>query len=98
MTLEDRPNTVASTYFDASTGTDLATTIVYAVAEAEDVPPEALGGPPLYDQVDPDGLERALFHERAESARDRTATFPYRGYRVRVRGDGRVAVVERGGA
>jgi len=92
----DEPTTVASTYFDRSRGTDLATTIAYAVAEAEGVSPESLE-PPLYDSVDPEGLERALFHARSDAARARTAAFPYHGYRVRVRGDGHVRVVDTAG-
>lgn len=86
--------TVASEYVDRPGSTDLATAIVCAVADAEGVPPESLDDSPVYDRVDAEHLEKALFHDRAGNPRDRMAAFRYRGYRVRIRGDGHVRVVD----
>jgi hypothetical protein len=90
----DAPGVVAGAYFDPARGPGLGTTIVRAVAEADGVAPEALGGPPLYDRIDAEHLEKALFNSRASGSRGVTVAFSYRGYRVQVHGDGYVRVVD----
>jgi methyl coenzyme M reductase gamma subunit len=88
------PGIVAGTYFDRARGPDLGTTIVRVVAEAEGVPPDALDGPPLYDRIDADHLEKALFDPRTDGPRQVTVVFSYHGHRIRVRGDGHVCVLD----
>ena len=93
----DGPTVAASAYFDRVRGVDLATTITRAVAEADGVAAESLDGPPLYHRVDADHLEKAMFDPRTDESGQTTATFFFRGYRVRVRGDGHVCVLDPGG-
>ena len=89
----DDSDTVASGYVDRSRDPDLATTIATAVTDTEAVSPES-PEEQVYDRIDPEHLGKALFHDRAGAPRDRMAAFRYRGYRVRVRGDGHVRVVD----
>ena len=73
-------------------------TVVEAVAEAEDIPPEELR-PPTYESlhavVDPEALD-ALFATRSDGT-PRPAgevSFPFCGYAVTVEADGTVTVDE----
>lgn len=85
--------------YDPTEDDDLATAVVYAVAEAEGIGPGDVKSPPLYDVVDAAALEEAIFGSGSASAsRDdvRSTEFLYRGHRVVVRGDGWVVVHGRG--
>lgn len=80
--------------YDPTEGT-LATTLVFAVAEAMDVDPTEVRSPPLYDCIDATALERAFFGTGpAGSQPNATGAvhFHYRDYLVRVRSDGHVEV------
>jgi hypothetical protein len=72
-------------------GTPPSAAVVGRLAAATGVPAAALD-PPLYDAVDPDALDRLSRNTRG------TLTFGYRGYRVTVDSEGRVAVAERDGS
>lgn len=85
---------LAGAYFEGSRGADLGTTIVRVVAEAEGVPPESVDHPPLYDRIDVEHLRKAMFGPETGGDRETTVTFPYRGHRVHVRGDGYVCVAD----
>jgi hypothetical protein len=84
----------ASAYFDRERGSDLASTITGVVAGAEGIPPESLEGPPLYDRIDAEHLEKALFTSGTDGSRETAVSFSYHGYRVHVRGDGYVYAVD----
>lgn len=62
--------------------------VVKAVAEADDVDPTEL--PPLYEQVDPDALEK-LFQNPSNGV----VTVDYHTYTVTVRSDGGVLLESR---
>lgn len=70
--------------------------MVETIARREGADPSDL--PPLYDAVDTDALDR-LAGPRGAGTGDVEVTFAYQGYRVTVRGDGRVSLagVERPG-
>lgn len=67
---------------------DVVSTIISAIAEAEDVPPEAL--PPIGAAVDVEALERFLGSSRG----DARAEFRYRSRKISVAAEGRVTVSE----
>jgi hypothetical protein len=58
------------------------------------VPPESLADPPLYEHVDAEHLEKAMFGPGGGGSRETTVRFPYRGHHVHVRGDGYVYVTD----
>lgn len=64
--------------------------VVYAVAEREDVEPEALD-PPLYSALDPEALDRLWESDHDSSL---SLSFRYLGYRIDVDADGTIAVEE----
>jgi hypothetical protein len=68
---------------------ELSSVVAATVAEAADVKTTELD-PLYYSGIDPDALN-TLFAGAGEDAR---LTFDYAGYRVRVTGDGHVAVWE----
>lgn len=89
---------VSQTRFEPSEPTGLTTTIVYAVADAEGVPPGDVKSPPLYDVVDTAALEAAFFGSDGDAGVDdpsNSTDFVYRDYRIVVRSDGWVLVHER---
>ena len=68
--------------------------IVDLVADLEGVDPSELS-PPLYSAIDPEALD-ALFGPSADGlATEGGVQFQYRGYEIRVRGDGEVAILNR---
>ena len=76
---------------------DLTTTIISAIAAAEGVPIQDVTAPPLYDIVDGEALEQALFGAtRLGVYREWTGSvaFYYVQYKVRVESDGWVTVFE----
>lgn len=84
----------AGAYFDRERGSDLGSTITGVVAGAEGISPESLEGPPLYDRIDAEHLEKALFTPGTDGSRETAVSFSYHGYRVHVRGDGYVYAVD----
>ena len=79
---------------------DLATTVVYALAEARDVPAIELKSPPLYSVVDIPGIESAFF-SGVDDLESRKGTgsieFRYNGHLVKIQSDGWVEVYEQAG-
>lgn len=74
--------------YDRTAGSPSVTqSVVEAVAEADGVGPEELA-PPLYEEIDPDALERIF----ATGPSTRRVVFTYNGYEVTVRGDGSVSI------
>ncbi len=73
------------------TTADSAESIIYAVAEYEDIDPMKLS-PPLATVVDPDALDRVLGTAPTDERQGVTAQFTYRGHEVVVSSDGRVTV------
>lgn len=74
---------------------DLATTVIFAVADAEGVDPPEIKTPPLYDYVDTAAVEDALFgpaHQRQNHKGTESLMFSYRGHDITVRSDGWVFV------
>lgn len=68
-----------------------STAVVEMVATAANREPTALE--PLYETVDPDALDTLVRSMGANSIDgDATVTFPFEGYQVVVRRDGRVVV------
>lgn len=82
--------------YDSSESDGLTTTVVYAVADAEGVPPSDIRNPPLYEVVDTAALEAALFGSGTGVRASQCSTeFMYQGYRIGVQTDGWVLVHER---
>lgn len=71
-------------------------TVVDLIADLEGLDPVELS-PPLYSVVDPEALD-ALFNQPIDVAAESLTTshvqFQYRGYTIRVHGDGEVAIVK----
>lgn len=83
--------------YEADHQNDLATTIIFAIADATAVEPLALKSPPLYDSIDAAAVEDTFFrHESPTTVRDNEGyvAFTYRNYRITVRSDGWVFVHE----
>jgi len=76
---------------------ELTTTIIYAIAEAEDVSPTEVKSPPLYESVDVPAIEDAFFGADVSGDSRQgggTVEFQYTDYLVKVRSDGWVQVYE----
>ncbi|QCJ48446.1 hypothetical protein FCF25_00605 [Haloprofundus sp. MHR1] len=75
----------------------MSVTILGAVADAAGVDPLHNEFSPLYDSVDVDALETALFGPDSRRPRDIRGelAFDYEGFEVAVRADGRVSVSAR---
>jgi hypothetical protein len=83
--------------YDPTGSRDLTTVIVGAIADAEGVSLTEVRSPPLYDVVDVEAIERALFG-RSEASRDDSASvveFRYSGYEIRIESTGWVTVSKR---
>ena len=90
-TVEARAN------FDPTKSGELTTVIIEAIAAAEGVSITEMLSPPLYEVVDIEAMEVALFG-RPGLSRDGTASaveFPYEEYKVSVVSDGWVTVFRR---
>lgn len=88
---------VAQRVYDPASGPDLTSVVIMTIADAEGVPATEIRDPPLYDVVDIAAVKDALFGSTATGSRGMaggTLEFPYRGYRVTVRGDGWVQVAD----
>lgn len=86
---------VVQTHYDHEGRHDLTTTIILAIAEAEDIPPTAIKSPVLMETIDVPALEAVLFGPCSDDAGDgepKSITFRYRDYQVCVQADGWVIV------
>lgn len=102
---EDDPTSSAETHrtqvaqrqYEPSGQSELTTTIIYAIAEAEGVSPSEVKSPPLYESVDAPAIEDTFFGPDV-AARSRqgvgTVEFQYTDYLVKVQSDGWVRVYE----
>lgn len=96
--LDARCSQVAQRHYEPDGDEELATVIVFAVAEAEGVDPVDLNVPPLYECVDAAAIEDAFFGSDVFGASRRgtgTVEFTYVDYLVRIRSDGWVQVYAR---
>jgi hypothetical protein len=88
---------VAQRHYEPGGRSELTTTIIYAIAEAEGVSPSDVESPPLYECVDVPGIEQAFFGPDV-GGKDRQGIgqveFQYTDYLVKVRSDGWVQVYE----
>lgn len=81
--------------YEPSGADGLTTTIIYAIADAEDVSPSDITNPPLYEVIDTAALDDALFGAGTGARTGECATeFMYRDYRVVVQTDGWIQVHE----
>lgn len=86
---------VAQQKYDPGSDADLATPIVYALAEADGVSPTELKSPILYDVVNVSALEDAFFdRELPGNHRQGTGTtaFRYNQYLVKLQSNGWIQV------
>lgn len=88
---------VTQRHYDRDRDGELTTAIVFAIADAENVPIDEVKSPPLYEVVDIPAIEAALF--RSETRADpRKGTgsveFRYTDYLVKVRSDGWIQLYE----
>ncbi|WP_199174688.1 HalOD1 output domain-containing protein [Halegenticoccus soli] len=85
------------TWYHPAEDFDLSSAVVFAVAAARGVDPVESGFSALYDRVDADALEVALFGPSSDgpgSVRGEIA-FEYGGATVAVRSDGRIRIYDR---
>lgn len=87
---------VAERQYDPAAGGDLATEVVLTVAEALDVDPPNLRGPPLYESVDTEALEGVFFGSEPTETGPAfgSVEFSYADHRVRIESDGWIAVFD----
>lgn len=94
---DTRWSQVAQRHYEPDGTEELTTTIVFALADAQNVSPTDIQSPPLYNCVDAPALEATLFGPNvAAEARQGTGSveFRYTDYLVNVRSDGWVEVFE----
>jgi hypothetical protein len=94
----DRWRQIERRHYRPDGDAELATVIIYAVANAEGVDPTELD-PILHERVDAVALERVFFESDADGrpVPDPEASvfeFRYANYLIRVRSDGRIDVFE----
>lgn len=88
---------VAQRHYDPDGCGELATAIVFAVADADGVPPVEVKSPPLYESVDVAAIESAFFGSRTRphsGGRPGTVEFRYADYIVNVRSNGWIQIYE----
>ena len=86
---------VAQQHYQPTQDEELTTTIIYALADAESVPPTALKSPPLYRTFDVESLPQTFFDASGASESPQglsSVTFQYREYVVEIRSDGWIQV------
>ncbi|WP_254766136.1 HalOD1 output domain-containing protein [Salinilacihabitans rarus] len=77
--------------YETTVGPDERASVCVAVAAAaaSGRPVDELG--PLYDVVDPDALDALVAHTgRTDAPGEQLVAFPYEGFEVQLRGDGRL--------
>ncbi|MDG5821185.1 HalOD1 output domain-containing protein [Natronococcus sp. A-GB7] len=88
---------VTQRHYDPARDGELTTAIVFAVAEAEDVSPNEVTSPPLYESVDVAAIENAFFGSNPEDGPRRgtgVVEFRYADYLVKVRSDSWIQICE----
>ena len=88
---------VAQRHYEPNGQGELTTAVIYAIAEAEGVSPDAVKSPPLYEFIDVPAIEDAFFGpDISEESRRGVGTieFRYTDYLVTVRSDGWIRVFE----
>lgn len=87
---------VSQTHYDRECEGELATELVFAIAEAMNVDPlDHTKMPPLYESVDAQALEETFFGPSgADTQRDEAGavTFMYNGHKAALRSDGWIFV------
>lgn len=87
---------VARRLYDPEEDGSLAVEIVYAIADARDVAPTEIRSPTLYESVDSNSLQGALFDLNGwDSPASGSVQFHYAEYLVTVESDGWIEVYER---
>lgn len=90
----DDQSPLARCRYEPSDGEELSTAIVRTIAAAEDVTTDGVSIPPLYDCVDVEALDRALFGMPDTAGGADRATFQCGTYRVAVAADGWIRVYD----
>ncbi|WP_251342669.1 HalOD1 output domain-containing protein [Haloplanus halophilus] len=90
----DDPKPLVRHRYDPEAGRELSTAIVRAIATVEGVPPEEVSIPPLYDCIDVESLEHALFGTVDAAGGAISATFRCGTYLVTVTADGWVRIYD----
>lgn len=87
---------VARRVHDRDADEELATTIVFALADAEAVAPHEVTGPSLYEHVDLEALQAVVGdgHRSRSGSGTNTVRFEYGDYVVVVESTGEVGVYE----
>lgn len=85
------PTETYRTVHDWSENRSLSTTVVHAVERVLGTPGAEL--PPLYEHVDPDGLDSIFASVQSDHVRtEGRITFPYAGLRVMIQADGTITL------
>lgn len=87
----------AQRHYDPDGDGELATAIVFAIADARGVDPSDVRSPVLYDVVDVAAIEKCFFNRviKSESLRETgVVEFQYTDYLVRVTHDGWIQIYE----
>ena len=87
---------VAQRHYDSTERVELTAAIVFTVADAMGVDPRAVSTQPLYECVDVEAVETALFGTEPVSSRCEpdAIEFGYTAFRIRVQRDGWILVFE----
>ena len=89
---------ISQTNYDRSGDEELATKLIFTIADAKGVDPlDHTALPPLYESIDAQSLEETFFGPPGVGTqRDETGViaFRYAGYKVLLRADGWISVFE----
>lgn len=89
MNGQDRPTETYRAVHDWSENRALSTTVVLAVRRVLGTPEAEL--PPLFEHVDPDGLDSIFASIQSDQVRaEGRVTFPYAGLQVMIQADGTI--------
>lgn len=84
-------------HYDPDRDSELTTVVIFAIAEAKNIPPDEVKSPPLYEVINVAGVEAAFFSSEAQaSSRDGTGTvqFRYTDLLVKIRSDGWIQIYQ----
>lgn len=94
----DQWEQIYQTHYDREAGDELATVIIFAIADAKGVDPlDRVEMPPLYESIDANALEETFFGPsgaRSQRTSEGAITFGYNGYKIGLRSDGWIFVYE----
>ena len=87
---------VSLSHYDPVEAHDLTSTIIYAIADVEQLDPVDLKNPALYDCIDVSAIEHSLFGPNRGREKQNTGSiqFAFGDYRISVQSDGWVLVYE----